>query len=607
MTLRLSKLFVRTLKEDPADAEIKSHKLLHRAGYIRRTSPGIFSWLPLGLKVLERVETIVREEMERAGSQEVHFPALLPAEPYQQSGRWEAFGEGIFRLKDRREHDYLLAPTHEEVFTMLVSDLYSSYKDLPLGLYQIQTKYRDEARPRAGLLRGREFIMKDAYSFDTDDAGLDASYEAMRRAYINVFNRLGLPYVVVEATPGAMGGSGTHEFLYPSEVGEDTYVRSDGGYTANVEAVTTPLADPVPFDGLPEAEVLETPDARTIETLVESANEVSPRSDRPWTAADTLKNVVCALIHPDGEREVIVIGLPGDRAADLDRAAGTGLLGDGEVDLEPATEDDLKKHPGLVPGYIGPGNSIDAPVLGAESSTGIRYFLDPRVSEGTQWVTGANEDRKHVFNLTAGRDFKADGYIEAAEIREGDPAPDGSGPLQLARGVEIGQIFKLGTRYAEALGLNVLDENGKSRVVTMGSYGIGVTRVLACLVEEFADDKGLLWPVHLAPADVHIVATGKGDEPLEAAEKLAAAVEAAGFRGLLDDRPKVSPGMKFGDAELLGVPNVLVAGRGLADGVVELRDRFTGESTDLPVDEAADAVVARLREQYAKQDAIELL
>ncbi len=599
MPLRMSKLFVRTLKEDPVDAEVKSHKLLHRAGYIRRSAPGIYTWLPLGLAVLRRIEAIVREEMDAAGSQEVHFPALLPAEPYKESGRWEAFGEGLFRLQDRKDADYLLAPTHEEAFTLLVKDLYSSYKDLPLSLYQIQTKYRDEARPRAGLLRGREFIMKDAYSFDIDEAGLDVSYEKMRQAYINVFTRLGLPYVMVEATPGAMGGSGTHEFLYPSTVGEDTYVRTDGGYAANVEAVTTVVPEPLDASDVPAAHVEDTPDTPTIATLVAAANAQHPREDRPWTAADTLKNVVCTVIHPDGTREVIVIGLPGDREVDLGRAAGTGMLGDGEVDLEPATEADLAKHPGLVRGYIGPGLSLDAPVLGDEGSIGLRYLLDPRVVAGTRWITGANEPGKHVFDLVAGRDFAGDGFIEAAEVRAGDPAPDGSGPLELARGVEIGQIFKLGRRYAEKLGLAVLDENGKMQTVTMGSYGIGVTRAMACLAEEYADDKGLLWPINLAPADVHIVATGRGEEVFAAAEELSSALEAAGLTVLYDDRPKTSPGVKFGDAELLGIPNILVVGRGLADGKVELRNRSTGTADEVPVAEAVDVLSERVAEQYA--------
>ncbi|WP_104118273.1 proline--tRNA ligase [Arthrobacter sp. B1805] len=598
MVLRLSTLFLRTLREDPADAEVASHRLLVRAGYIRRAAPGIYSWLPLGLKVLARVEAIVREEMEAMGAQEVHFPALLPKEPYEATNRWTEYGDGIFRLKDRKGADYLLAPTHEEMFTLLVKDLYTSYKDLPVSLFQIQTKYRDEARPRAGLLRGREFIMKDSYSFDVDDEGLEASYQLHRAAYLRIFERLGLEVVPVTATAGAMGGSKSEEFLHPTPIGEDTFVRSAGGYTANVEAVTTVVPDAIDFTDAPAAEVRDTPDTPTIDTLVEHANSAAPREDRPWTAADTLKNVVLAAVLPTGEREIVVVGVPGDRTVDLKRIEANiagHLETGGEVAVEAANEEDLKKHPGLVKGYIGPGLAVGSAVLGIEASTGLRYLVDPRVVSGTTWITGANDQGKHVFGLVAGRDFGWDGVIEAVEVREGDEAPDGSGPLVAARGIEMGHIFQLGRKYAEALGLKVLDQNGKLATVTMGSYGIGVTRALAALAESNHDDRGIIWPRNVAPADVHIVATGKGAEVFEAAEKLAGDLEAAGLTVLFDDRPKVSPGVKFGDAELIGVPTIVVVGRGLADGVLEVKDRRTGEAQNVPVDEAA----ALLRELTA--------
>ncbi|WP_349827627.1 proline--tRNA ligase [Brevibacterium litoralis] len=603
MPMRMSTLFVRTLKEDPADAEVDSHKLLHRAGYIRRSAPGIYTWLPLGLKVLRNIEAIVREEMEAAGSQEVHFPSLLPAEPYQETHRWQDYGDDMFRLLDRKGNDYVLAPTHEEVFTLLVKDLYNSYKDLPLNIFQVQTKYRDEARPRAGILRGREFVMKDAYSFDIDEEGLAASYENMRQAYVTIFDRLGIEYVTVQATAGAMGGSHSEEFLHPSEIGEDTFVRSPGGYTANVEAVTTPVPDPVPFEGQPEAQVRVTPDTPTIDTLVDAANEMYPREDRPWTAADTLKNILVAVTHPEGERELVLIGIPGDREIALGRAVGSGSLGVGELAVELATDEDIRQNPHLVKGYMGPGLSVDEQIFGLDSVTGIRYLVDPRVGEGTRWITGANSVGLHVFDLVKGRDFTADGYVEASAIREGDAAPDGSGPLELARGVEIGQIFQLGQRYAEALGLRVLDPNGKQRVVTMGSYGIGVSRIMGCIAEANHDDRGLVWPQHLAPADVHLVATGKGEEILAKAEEFATELESHGLTVLLDDRKKASPGVKFGDAELLGIPTVLVVGRGLAEGTVELRDRATGESTDLPVDEAVERTLAAVDAKYAEAKA----
>ena len=587
--MKMSSLFVRTLREDPVDAEVASHRLLVRAGYIRRAAPGIYSWLPLGLKTLAKVEQIVREEMDAIGAQEVHFPALLPKEPYEATGRWDEYGPNIFRLQDRKGGDYLLAPTHEEMFTLLVKDLYSSYKDLPLALYQIQTKYRDEARPRAGLIRGREFIMKDAYSFDVDDAGLARAYDLQRAAYQRIFARLGLEHVIVRAMSGAMGGSRSEEFLHPTPIGEDTFVRSPGGYSANVEAVTTPAPDPVDFADLPPAEVLETPDSMTIDTLVAAANELHPRSDRPWAAADTLKNVVVALNHPDGRRELIVIGLPGDREVDLKRLQA----GVEPAEVEQAGEEDLKAHPELVKGYIGPA------VLGPNGTPrdekgdgAVRYLLDPRVAPGTSWVTGADSDGKHVFGLVAGRDFTADGTIEAAEVRAGDPAPDGSGPLELARGIEIGHIFALGRKYAAALDLKVLDQNGKAVVVTMGSYGIGVTRALAALAEANHDEQGLVWPMAVAPAQVHVLATGKGEDIFAAAERLARELEAAGVEVLYDDRPKVSAGVKFADAELIGVPLSVVVGRGLADGVVEVRQRANGGREEI----APDLAVARVRE-----------
>jgi len=593
----MSSLFVRTLREDPADAEVASHKLLVRAGYIRRAAPGIYTWLPLGLRVLAKVEAIIREEMDAAGSQEVHFPALLSADPYKATNRWTDYGPLLFRVKDRRENDYVLAPTHEEMFTLLVKDLYSSYKDLPLSLYQIQTKYRDEARPRAGLIRGREFIMKDAYSFDIDDAGLDASYQSQRVAYERIFQRLGLEYVICSAHSGAMGGSASEEFLHPSPIGEDTFVRSDGGYAANVEAVETIAPDAVDFADAPEPLVLDTPDSETIEALVAVANEKHPRADRPWEAGDTLKNVVVQLTHPDESVELLVVGVPGDREVDMKRLEAA--VSPAEVEM--AGADAVAKHPELVAGYIGPHvvgpNSPSRTVDEDGNPSGsLRYLVDPRVAEGSVWITGANERERHVFGLVMGRDFTADGTIEAAEVREGDPAPDGSGPLYLARGIEIGHIFQLGTSYAETLGLNVLDENGKSRVVTMGSYGIGISRAVAALAETNHDELGLKWPAPGAPAEGHIFATGKDEAVFEAASELASALESEGIEVLYDDRPKVSAGVKFKDYELLGVPFAVVVGRGLADGTVEIRNRRDGSSVEVPVADAATAVAERVRE-----------
>ena len=604
---RLSTSFIRTLREDPADAEVAGHRLLVRACYIRRAAPGVYTWLPLGLRTLRKIEGIVREEMDAIGAQEVHFPALLSADPYKASGRWQQYGPTLFTLTDRRDNDYLLAPTHEEMFTLLVKDMYSSYKDLPAVIYQIQTKYRDEARPRAGLIRGREFVMKDSYSFDMDDAGLEASYRLHRDAYERIFARLGLDYVPVNAMAGAMGGSHSEEFLHPSPIGEDTFVRSAGGYAANAEAVVTVVPEPVDASAEPPARVVDTPDTPTIETLVALCNERYPRPDgRAWTAADALKNVVVALTHPDGSKELLVVGLPGDREVDMRRLEAA--VAPAEVDM--AAEEDFAGHPELVRGYIGPTaigpNSphrrTETGEDGAERPTGsVRYLLDPRVVDGTSWVTGANEPRKHVLHLVKGRDFDADGTIEAAEIRAGDPAPDGSGPLEPARGIEIGHIFALGRKYAEALGLSVLDENGKARVVTMGSYGIGVSRVMAALAEANHDEHGLAWPIRVAPYHVQVLATGKDDAVFDTAEALGEELDAAGIEVLYDDRRRVSAGVKFADSELLGMPLTVVVGRDLArQGTVEVRDRRSGDRRSVPVAEAAGEITAVVREALAR-------
>ena len=588
MILRMSQLFVRTLRDDPNDAEVPSHRLLVRAGYIRRNAPGIYTWLPLGLRVLRRIEDIIREEMNAIGAQEMLFPALLPKEPYEATNRWTEYGDGIFRITDRKGADYLLGPTHEEMFTLVVKDLYSSYKDLPLSIYQIQTKYRDEARPRAGILRGREFVMKDSYSFDVDDAGLDAAYQRHRDAYIKIFDRLGFEYVIVKATSGAMGGSKSEEFLAKADVGEDTYVRCTRcDYAANVEAVAVRPPAPLPYDDAPAAHVEDTPDTPTIATLVDHLNAELPREDRPWEAGDTLKNVLLVLRHPDGTREPLAIGLPGDREVDQKRLEGQLE----PIEVEAMTEEELAAHPALVKGYIGPQ------ALGEKSASGIRYLVDPRVVEGTRWVTGANVAGSHVVDLVAGRDFTPDGTIEAADVRDGDACPScAEGTLQAARGIEMGHIFQLGRKYADALDLRVLDENGKLVTVTMGSYGIGPSRAVAAIAENTLDELGLCWPREVSPADVHVVAAGKDPAIFEAAATLAGDLSARGLDVIYDDRAgKVSPGVKFKDAELLGLPTILTVGRGLADGTIEVKDRRTGERTEVAVADAADHVVRVVR------------
>jgi prolyl-tRNA synthetase len=581
--LRLSSLFLRTLRDDPADAEVPSHKLLVRAGYIRRIAPGIYSWLPLGVIVQENVARVVREEMNAIGSQEVHFPALVPREIYEQSGRWSDYGDLLFRLHDRKDADYLLAPTHEELFTLLVKGEYSSYKDYPLSLYQIQTKYRDEARPRAGVLRGREFVMKDSYSFDLSHEGLERSYRAHREAYERIFTRLGFTYRIVFAVSGAMGGSASEEFLAPAPSGEDTFVQcTNCDYAANTEAVEIAAPEPQDPSDHPDEQVLDTPDTPTIDTLVVRLNELKLR-DEPFTAADTLKNVVLRTRGPgDDAWQLLVVGVPGDREVDLKRLAGQLE----PVEVEQAGPDDLAAQPGLVKGYIGPQ---------LLSELKVRYLVDPLVVEGSAWVTGANEEGKHAAYVVRGRDFAPDGEIGAVEIRDGDRCSRCGSPLELARGIELGHVFQLGTKYAETFGLTALDRDGKPVTVTMGSYGVGVTRAVAALAEQTYDDKGLCWPRAVSPADVHLVATGKDETVFTAADALATELESSGVRVMYDDRRGVSPGVKFKDAELIGVPTVVIVGKGLADGVVELRDRKTDERRDVPVAEAAATVLSAVR------------
>jgi len=576
---RMSELFLRTLRDDPADAEVPSHKLLIRAGYVRPIGPGLYSWLPLGLRVLRKIENIVRDEMVAIGGQEILFPALLPRAPYETTNRWTEYGDGVFRLKDRRDNDYLLGPTHEELFTLTVKGEYSSYRDFPVLLFQIQTKYRDEARPRAGILRGREFIMKDSYSFDVNDDGLRTVYQAHREAYQKMFARMAIRYVIVSAVSGAMGGSASEEFLAESDIGEDTFVRClESGYAANVEAVTTAVPDPVSVDALAAPTVHDTGDTPTIATLVDWANTAG--LGRTVTAADTLKNVLLKVRSPGGEWGLLGIGVPGDREVD-DKRLGAAL---DPAEYAMLDDSDFARYPFLKKGYIGPKALLD---------NGVRYLVDPRVAPGTAWITGADEAGKHVVGLVAGRDFTADGIIEAAEVRDGDPSPDGAGPLVSARGIEIGHIFQLGRKYTDAFTVDVLGEDGKPVRPTMGSYGVGVSRLVAVIAEQQHDELGLRWPSSVSPFDVHVVIANKDVDARAGAEALAADLDALGFEVLLDDRT-VSPGVKFKDAELLGMPWIVVLGRGWADGTAELRNRFTGETRDIAVGTAAADIAAAL-------------
>ena len=570
----MSSLFLRTLRDDPADAEVASHKLLVRAGYIRRIAAGIYSWLPLGYITLRNIERVIREEMDDAGFQEVHFPAMLPKEPYEETNRWSEYGPELFRLQDRKGTDYLLGPTHEEMFTLMVKGEYSSYKDLPLSLYQIQTKYRDEPRPRSGIIRGREFVMKDSYSFDIDDAGLDISYQRHRDAYVKTFKRLGLNYNIVSAMAGAMGGSKSEEFLAPCPTGEDTYVLCEKcGYAANVEAMKT-VIDATATKDFPALEVLDTPNTPTIDSLVEVLNS---QYGGGYTGADTLKNVM--LMADD---KAIAVLVPGDREVDLKRLQANLS---GVTELRIFEEEDFAKNPQLVKGYIGPQDA---------KKFGVILYADPRIAPGTAWVTGANKKNAHARNVVNGRDFTPDAYVESAEVRAGDACPSCKAPVIIDRAIEIAHIFQLGRKYAEALNLTVLDQNGKSQVVTMGSYGIGVSRAVAAIAEQTHDDIGLSWPVQVAPVKVHIVATGKEDKPFDVAEKIGADLESLGITVLLDDRRDPSAGVKFKDAELIGAPIIIVVGKALEQGNVELRIRKSGEKSESTVESAVSTVASML-------------
>ena len=570
--LRMSSLFLRTLRDDPADAEVPSHKLLVRAGYIRRIAAGIYSWLPLGVITLRNVEKVIREEMDNAGFQEVHFPALLPREAYEATNRWEEYGPSLFRLQDRKGGDYLLGPTHEEMFTLMVKGEYSSYKDLPLTIYQIQNKFRDEARPRSGIIRGREFVMKDSYSFDLTDEGLELSYQKHRDAYITTFERLHLKYNIVKAVSGAMGGSKSEEFLAPCPTGEDTYVLCPKcGFAANVEAMVTKVSA-VDSSAVPALEELDTPNTPTIDSLVDLLNQ---KFGGGFTGALTLKNVLLM-----ADKKAISVLVPGDREVDLKRLQA-GLSGVEE--LRVFEEADFAKHPGLVKGYIGPQDA---------GKFGITVYADPRVAPGTSWVTGANKKDRHARNVVNGRDFTPDAYVEAAEIREGDSCPECATAVVIDRAIEIGHIFQLGRKYADSLGLTVLDQNGKSQVVTMGSYGIGVSRAVAAIAEQSYDEIGLVWPLEIAPAKVHIVATGKEDLPFDTALEIATKLEASGITVMLDDRRDPSAGVKFKDAELIGIPVIVVVGKSLADGKIELRNRKTGDKSEAAVGDAVSAITS---------------
>ncbi|WP_332630655.1 proline--tRNA ligase [Halalkalibacter flavus] len=552
-----------TLRDVPADAEIKSHQLMLRSGLIRQTASGIYSYLPLGKKVLRKVEEIIRSEMDEAGGQEVLMPAIQPAELWEESGRLGDYGPELMRLKDRHERDFVLGATHEEVITTLVRDDVKSYKKLPMNLYQIQTKYRDERRPRFGVLRSREFIMKDAYSFDTSQEGLDKSYQDMYSAYQNIFSRCELDFRAVEADSGAIGGTDTHEFMVLSEIGEDTIAYSDqSDFAANIEIAPVFVkydkssAEPLAL------EKVDTPNTKTITELTSFLHVNS---------SETIKSLLFIV-----NKEPVLVLVRGDHEVN-EIKVGNAL---GKAVVELATPEQTANILGCETGYIGP--------IGVPSS--VKIIADSAVEFITNGVCGANEKDKHYKNVNPGRDFEVACYEDLRLIQEGDPSPDGKGTIQFAKGIEVGHVFKLGTKYSEALGATYLDENGKTQTMIMGCYGIGVSRTVAAIVEQHHDDNGIVWPVSVAPFDLHLVTINVKDEDQKnLGEELYQTLKQERYDVLFDDRPERA-GVKFKDSDLLGLPIRVGVGKKASEGIVELKIRKTGEMIEVHVSDLLDTL-----------------
>lgn len=556
--MRMTNLLVPTLREVPAEAEIKSHQLMLRAGYIRKIAAGIYSYLPLGMRTLKKVETIVREEMDRAGAQELLMPALLPAEVYQESGRWDVFGDSMFKLKDRGKRDFCLGPTHEEPFTNLCISEVRSYKEYPLTLYQIQTKYRDEGRPRFGLIRSREFIMKDAYSFDLDEIGLDTSYKKMYNAYCRIFERLGLDFTIVDADSGAMGGSGSQEFMVKSPVGEDGIAYCETcGYAANYEkAAAIPTEKDFPEGELP-LEKIKTPDVHTIDELV------SFMGSKPYVFAKTIiykadDKYIAAMVR--GDREINEVKLKNL----------VGCIDDLEL-VEPSAVREITK---AQVGFAGP--------IGLS----IPVYADLEVQKMRNFIVGANETDYHYKNVNIGRDFEPTTFADIRVIEEGDACPVCGKPIKTAQGIEVGHIFKLGKKYSEALGLTYQSETGEAKTVVMGCYGIGVTRCISAAIEQGNDENGIILPVSIAPFEVSVIpVNAKDDEQMALAEKIYNKLLSEGVEALIDDRQERA-GVKFKDADLIGIPVRIVVGKKCQEGIVEYKLRTEEEAVQMTTEEA---------------------
>ena len=561
--MRVSKMFLATQREIPNDAEIPSHQLMLRAGLIRKVASGVYSFMPMGYRVYRKVENVVREEMDKAGAQELIMPAILPAEVYMASGRWERFGPEMFRLKDRGGRQFCLGPTHEEPFTEAVRDTIRSYKQLPVTLYQIQHKYRDEKRPRFGIMRCREFVMKDAYSFDCDEAGLDVSYQTMYEAYNKIFTRLGLDYTIVDADSGAMGGSGSQEFMVKSEVGEDGICYCDGcGYAANEEKAVCVSPDQDTAEMLP-IEKIHTPNVKTIEELMAYMNS------EPTAFVKTI------LYNIDGR--IVAAMVRGDR--DINETKLGNLYDATEMDL--ASFADVEEITGAKVGFAGP--------VGLKKP--IDVIVDLEVAMMKNFIVGACETDYHFKNCNIGRDFEATKIVDIRNLIEGDKCPKCGAPIKMARGVEVGHIFKLGTKYSKALNCVYLDKDGKENTMVMGCYGIGVGRTLAAIIEQYNDEDGIKWPVEVAPYKAIVVPTKVNDEEtMGLAEKIYKELQDKDVEVMIDDRNE-RPGVKFKDADLIGIPVRITVGRRAGEGIVEIKYRMTGETSEMSADEVVKAVV----------------
>lgn len=568
--MKQSKLLIPTLKEVPSDAEAISHQLMLRGGYIKQITAGMYAYLPLAYRVLRNIETIIREEMENIDAAEMLVPAALPAELWQQTGRYETYGPNLFKFQDRHERDFILGPTHEETFTTIVRDAVKTYKKLPITLYQIQTKYRDENRPRFGLLRGREFIMKDAYSFHAEEESLDKTFRDMDSAYTNVFNRVGLNFRSIIGDAGAMGGNNSKEFMAIAPIGEDTVVYSDeSDYAANLEMAQNKRTMPKSHETLGELQKVATPGAKTIDEVAEFLDSSADREIKTLLFIADEKPVV-VLMH--GNDEVNEVKLKNYLSCDF---------------LRPAEEDEARKYLGAGFGSLGP--------VGVSEEIEILADLD--VENMANASVGANEDGFHYLNANLGRDFSVTHFADLRTVQEGEISPDGKGHLKFTRGIEIGHIFKLGTRYSKDLDAVVLDENGRQLPIIMGCYGIGVSRLLSAIVEQHSDENGIVWPRSIAPFDVHVIPVNvKKEEQVELSEKVTELLENAGYKVLVDDR-KERPGVKFADSDLIGIPARITVGKKAAEGIVEIKLRRTGETLEVKLDELLNSLQILLKEE----------